>query len=294
MDIKELDDGIYMIDIAPLGFESLISCYILDFEKKAVVETGPKSSINSVFEALDEIGIKNLDYVFITHIHLDHGGGAGTLVNRFGGKIVCHARGAKHVSNPEKLWKASIEFSQINELYGKPDAVAEDQIIRVDEDSRFSLGDVEINAIKTEGHAPHHLSFFINERSILFSGDSAGMCLNNTVIPTTPSPFNLVEWRKSVRKMIELEPEFIAYTHFGMYEADELLRKVLAMAENWEMIAKNSLNVKEFSQKVKENDPELRKFMELYSYCDVMLKWIDYGFEGMFEYIKGSEWENGG
>ena len=289
MRIEEIGDGIYMVDVMPFGFEKLISCYILDSERRVVVETGPRSSIKTVFNALDELGIKKLDYIFISHIHLDHAGGAGTLANEFGGKIVCHARGAKHVVNPEKLWKASVEFSEVNRLYGKPDSVSESHIIKIDEDVEFSIGNIKIKAIKTEGHAAHHLSFFAEKERILFSGDSAGMCLNKAVIPTTPSPFNFDEWKKSVERMILLKPEKIAYTHFGMYEADELLESVLLMAERWVRTAENSSSVEEFLEKAKKEDNDLRRFMELYSYCDVMLRWIDYGFEGMYEYLKGKE-----
>ncbi len=286
MKLVEIGDGVYQVDVKPLGYENLISCYILDFEKKAVVETGPKSSVHSLFDALKELGIISLDYIFISHVHLDHAGGAGTLANEFGGKIVCHGRGAKHVVNPERLWKASVEFSEINRLYEKPDPVDETRIVKIDQDSEFTLGDLSIKVMRTEGHAPHHLSFLLKEKGILFSGDSAGMCINGNVIPTTPSPFNLEEWTISVKRMIELSPEHIAYTHFGMYEADNLLERVLSMAERWAEIASKSHDPGELSKSVKESDPDLRKFMEFYSYCDVMIEWIDYGFAGMFEYVK--------
>ena len=285
MKLREIGDGIYMVDVMPFGYENLISCYILDFERKAVVETGPKSSIQSLMDALREAGIKSLDYIFVSHIHLDHGGGAGTLARVFGGKIVAHRRGAKHTINPERLWKASIEFSRINELYGKPDPVDEGRIVMVDGDMTFNLGEVELQAFRTEGHAPHHLSFFLDREKILFSGDSAGMCTDGNVIPTTPSPFNLDEWIESVERMKSLEPEFVAYTHFGIYAADDLLERVLDMARRWAEIASESKTVEEFSERVKREDEELKRFADYYSYCDVMMKWIDYGFEGMFEFI---------
>ncbi len=285
MKLKEIGDGIYMVDVVPLGYENLISCYILDFEKKAVVETGPKSSIQSVFSALREIGIKSLDYIFVSHIHLDHAGGAGTLAKEFGGKIVAHRKGAKHIINPKRLWKASVEFSRINELYGKPDSVGDRHVVMVDEDVTFNLGEVELKAFKTEGHAPHHLSFFLENERILFSGDSAGMCIDGSVIPTTPSPFNLDEWAESVERMIGLEAELIAYTHFGIYGAGDLLERVLNMAKRWAEIASESRTVEEFSERVKREDQELRRFADYYSHCDVMVKWIDYGFEGMFEFL---------
>ncbi len=289
MRLKKLDEGIYQADVMPFGYEKLISCYILDFEKKVVVETGPRSSIQSVFNALRELGVESLDYVFISHVHLDHAGGAGTLANEYGARVVCHSRGAKHIINPERLWKASIEFSEINKLYGKPDSVDEGMVIPIDRNRDFDLGGAVLKAINTEGHAPHHLSFFLDEKKILFSGDAAGMCINGNVIPTTPAPFNLDEWKISVRKMIELEPDYIAYTHFGVYHADKLLKKVLDMAERWAEIASQSSSLDEFSRRLRENDGDLRRFMDHYSYCDVMLKWVEYGFEGMYGHLRAEE-----
>ena len=289
MRIKELDQEVYQIDVMPFGYEKLISCYILNFEKKAVVETGPRSSIQSVFNALRSLGIDRLDYVFISHVHLDHAGGAGTLANRYGARVVCHSRGAKHVKNPERLWKASIEFSEINRLYGKPDSVDDGMVIAIDEDRDFDLGGCVLRAIRTEGHAPHHLSYFLDEKKILFSGDAAGMCIDGNVIPTTPAPFNLDEWKTSVRKMMELEPAYIAYTHFGMYPADKLLEKVLDMAERWAEIAFQSSSFQEFFEKLRDSDGDLKKFMDHYSYCDVMLKWVEYGFEGMYSHLRAEE-----
>ncbi|AKG91855.1 Zn-dependent hydrolase [Geoglobus ahangari] len=286
MKINEVFDNVYCVDVMVAGEERVISSYILDFERKAVIEPGPQSSIGNVIEALEEIGVRELDYVFVTHVHLDHGGGAGGLANRYGAKVVCHERGRKHIINPEKLWKASLEFSPKSKVYGKPESVEEGRVVVGKDGDVFSLGDVEIEVMETPGHAPHHLSFFLRDFRMLFPGDSAGMCIDGVVIPTTPPPFDLELWRESVRKMMSADPQYIAYTHFGMYDADRLLESVLETLERWVDLAESAGSFDEFVSAVENGDERFRRFMELYSHSEIMREWAIHGFRGIYEAVR--------
>lgn len=286
MKINEVFDNVYCVDVMVAGEENVISSYILDFERKAVVEPGPQSSVTSVIETLEEIGVKKLDYIFVTHVHLDHGGGAGTLSRKYGARIVCHERGRKHVINPEKLWRASLEFSSKSEIYGKPESVEEMKVVTARDGDVFSLGDVEVEVLETPGHAPHHLTFLLRDFRMLFTGDSAGMCIDGVVIPTTPPPFNLDLWRESVRKMISVNPQYIAYTHFGMYDADRLLEGVLETAERWAELVEKAESFDEFVKTVSEKDEQFKRFMELYSHSEIMKEWTVHGFRGIYEAVR--------
>ena len=286
MKINEVFDNVYCVDVMVAGEERIISSYILDFERKAVVEPGPQSSIGNVVEALEEIGVRRLDYVFVTHVHLDHGGGAGGLANMYGAKVVCHERGRRHIINPERLWKASLEFSPRSIIYGKPESVDDERVVSARDGEVFGLGDVEVKAIETPGHAPHHLSFFLRDFRMLFPGDSAGMCADGVVIPTTPPPFDLELWKESVSRMISLNPQYVAYTHFGMYDADELLESVLETLERWVSIAERAERLEDFVSAVEERDEQFRKFMEQYSQSGIMGEWAVHGFKGIYEAVK--------
>lgn len=286
MKIDEVFDNVYCVDVFVGGEEGVVSSYILDFGMKAVIEPGPQSSVESVIEALEEIGVKNLDYIFVTHVHLDHGGGAGALSNRYGARIVCHERGKKHVVNPERLWKASLEFSEKSAIYGKPENVDESAVITARDGDVFRLKDVELVVLDTPGHAPHHLSFMLKDFRMLFPGDSAGMCINGEVIPTTPPPFNYELWRRSVEKMMSVEPLYIAYTHFGIYDADLLLEKVLETAERWAKMAEKAGSLEEFISAVNEEDGQFRRFMDACSHSEIMREWVLHGFRGVYEAVR--------
>ncbi len=289
MEIREVYENIYCIDTLFGNEEKIIASYLLNFDDAAIIEPGPKSVAENVIKAVDEIGVEKekIKYIFVTHIHLDHGGGAATLAKEFfNSKIVCHPKAAKHIINPEKLWKASIELSEIAKMYGKPDSVEENRVIPSDDYGKFSLGDVEVEVIHTPGHASHHVSFFLEDFKILFSGDSAGMCIDGHLVLATPPPFNLQLYLDSIDKMKKLDPDYIAYTHFGLYKADKLLRKAKEKAIFWSDVAKRVEGVEELKRILFESDEDIRNFSESYKNSKVMSAWIDIGLEGILESVK--------
>ena len=107
MHVIELTEHIYLIDVETGGLKNFIASYILKGKQVAIVETGPTSSVPNLLSALEQLDVKFEDivYVAISHIHLDHGGGAGTLIRNLpNAKVVVHQRGAPHLVNPKKLW----------------------------------------------------------------------------------------------------------------------------------------------------------------------------------------------
>ncbi len=285
MRIEEVYDSIYCIDTLIGNEEKIIASYLVDFDKVAIIEPGPKSVAKNVIDAINEIGVKRVDYIFVTHIHLDHGGGAATLAKEFpDAKILCHPKAAKHIINPERLWKASVELSDLAMLYGEPDSVEEDKVIPLEDYSEVNLGKAVVKCIHTPGHASHHISFFLDR--ILFPGDSAGMCINRNLVLATPPPFNLQLFLSSLEKMKKLEPAYIAYTHFGMYEADDLLEKAKKKALSWSEMARNAKELDELKRTLFEEDEEVRNFSKFYEGSKIMKEWVDIGLEGILESVK--------
>jgi len=219
---KQLSNSMYLIDLKPADIERVIASYVLRGNKVAIIETGPTTSIPNLLTGLKEIGIRNeeVDYVAVSHIHIDHAGGAGTLLQKLpNAKLIVHPRGAPHLIEPEKLWTQTLQvLGKIAELYGKIQPVPKEQILTAYDGMVIDLGNhIELKVLETLGHASHHLSFSENRSQGIFPGDAAGIYVNayDVVVPTTPPPFNLEVTLASINRLIALKPKQLYYTHFG-------------------------------------------------------------------------------
>jgi len=245
---KRLDSSTYMIDLTPKKFKDFISSYVIKSEKTAIIESGPTCSVEKLFLGLEEIGVapQEVDYLLVSHIHLDHGGGSGELLQLLPkARLVVHPRGARHIANPEKLWfGAKKVLGEIADIYGEPKPVPEERIIKAHDGMILELGETRILVLETLGHASHHLSFYEPPSKRVFSGDAAGVYIPSldAVVPTTPKPLHLDLALKAIHKMVKLNPETICYTHFGCADnAVEKLKSYAAQLKLWEGIVRESM-----------------------------------------------------
>jgi glyoxylase-like metal-dependent hydrolase (beta-lactamase superfamily II) len=271
MRVTKLDGHVDLIDVETGGFENFIASYVLKGKRVAIVESGPSSSVPNLLDGLRKLGVKPEDvaYVAVSHIHLDHGGGAGTLLKSLpNAKVIVHPRGAPHLANPEKLWQQSkLVLGKITELYGKPEPVPQERIIAAENDMTFSLGqNVNIRVVETLGHASHHQSYYETLGRAVFPGDAAGIYLKelDTIIPTTPAPFRLDTALEALGKLTDLKPKALYYSHFG--DASDAVGKLKAYGEQlrlWEKIAQRGVREKqsliEVRQNIIDNDPQIQK-----------------------------------
>ncbi|MEM3770080.1 MAG: MBL fold metallo-hydrolase [Candidatus Bathyarchaeia archaeon] len=271
MSISRLDKHIFMIDVEVAGIQHFIASYVLIGEKIAIVETGPTSSIQNLVRGLTGLGIKSCDvsYIAVSHIHLDHGGGAGTLAKHFPkAQVIVHEKGAPHLVNPERLWQQSkMILGEVAEIYGAPEPVSADQIIAAKDGMTLEIGrGVSLKVVETLGHASHHLSYYEPLSNSIFVGDAAGIYLNDidVIVPTTPSPFRLDMALTSLKKLANLKPSVLYYTHFGRAKnAMEKLQVYSDQLRLWANIAKQSLDegkdLEEISRKIAEKDRVIKK-----------------------------------
>jgi len=242
---KQIGENLFLIDLETGGFKNLIASYVLTGAQTIIVETGPTSSIPNLLSGLKEIDVKAEDvaYVALSHVHLDHGGGAGALLKSLpNAKVIVHPRGAPHLLNPEKLWLQSQKvLGHVAETYGKPEPVPEDKIIAATEGMTFSVGDkARLKVVETLGHAAHNLSYLELLSGGVFTGDAAGIYLSefDAVIPTTPPPFRLDIALASLNKLINLNPAFLYYSHFGKAsDAVQRLKDYAFQLKLWASIA---------------------------------------------------------
>lgn len=299
MKVTKIDNHIYLIHLELAGIKNYIASYFLRGREAALVETGPASTVHNMFTALKEMNVKpeEVSYVAVSHVHLDHAGGAGALLKHLpNARIVVHRRGAPHVANPEKLWtQARRVLGGIAEAYGKPERVPEDKIISTTGDVTFDLGNhVELRAIETLGHASHHLSYYEPSGEGIFTGDAGGIYLNklDAIVPTTPPPFRLDMALASLDKLINLKPKRLYYTHFGKAdEAVEKLERYSKQLKLWARIAKrgieNGESLETISDKILREDAAVQKAASYVRSHPFLSKTVaDHSVQGIVDYVK--------
>ncbi len=297
--ITEVGKQIYMIDVEVAGLRNFVAAYVLKGESVAIVETGPASSVENLIRGLKELDVKpeDVSYIAISHVHLDHGGGAGKLVKFLPkAKVIVHQRGAPYLANPEKLWQQSrMVLGRIAEIYGEPEPVPTERIIAASDGMVFDVGDgVALRVVETLGHASHHLSYYESSSNGIFTGDAAGIYLNemDVIVPTTPSPFRLDIALESLEKLARLKPSVLYYTHFG--KANNAVEKLQAYARQlnlWANIAKQALKrgqgLEWTSRKITEIDEAIKKAREYIKEHKVLGETVlGESVRGVFDYVK--------
>lgn len=295
----KLNDFTYLIDLKTAGYENFIAAYVLKEDKVAVVETGPTYSIPNLLAGLQEIDIQKeaVNYVMVSHIHIDHAGGAGTLLyNLPNAKLLVHKRGAPHMVNPEKLWIHSREaLREIVDLYGPIQSVPENRVIISEDGIVVDLGEhVKLQVIETLGHASHHQSFYEKNSKTLFLGDAGGIYLKklDVVIPTTPRPLHLKAKLDSIEKLIKLKPKWLCYTHFG--HANNAISRLQAYVEQlklWANIVSEATKIGDDSEaiyaKIIEQDPAMKKAEEfIKGHWMVRQSMVLQSIQGFIQYFK--------
>lgn len=220
------------IDLRHLDLEGAIACYLVDGAEPTIVDPGPTTTLDRLIEQLRERGVgrDDLRHILLTHVHLDHAGATGHLVERFPRATVhVHEDGAIHMADPEKLVSSTRRtFGELHDrLWGEVKPVPEDRI------AAWRPGEVGtqriLRPVATPGHISHHVAYLDERDGTLFAGDSMGIALSGGPQhpPTPPPAVNLPDWRRTLDEIERIGPERFGATHFGFYDDVEARRAQL-------------------------------------------------------------------
>ena len=248
------------------GFDRFIGSWVYRGDINFVVEGGPANSVGSLIGALETMNMERVDYILLTHIHIDHAGGLAGFMEHFPmAMVVCHEKGIKHLVDPSVLWEGSRKaLGGIAEAFGPPKAVHEERCIRHTEAPIKSLVIIE-----TPGHAPHHLSF--SYMGNLFAGEAAGNYFftrnMDYLRPATPPRFFLQDFLNSVDRLTALEDQRICYAHFGYApNSCHMLNRFRAQILRWKALIEEEMSpasddsVMACVENLLEKDPDLKAF----------------------------------
>jgi glyoxylase-like metal-dependent hydrolase (beta-lactamase superfamily II) len=232
-----LNDGIVAVDTEYLRPLQDASHLIVQHGRCAFVDTGTNDSVPLLLDALVQQGLDvgDVDYVFLTHIHLDHAGGAGELMRHLPNALcVVHPRGAPHMVDPERLVAGTVAVygpARTREMYGDIVPIDESRVVLADDGDSFDLNGRSLRALHTEGHARHHYVLHDALSRGVFTGDSFGISYRELdtangefIYPTTtPASFDPDEAHKSIDRIMACKPRYLYLTHYSRVEDLERL-----------------------------------------------------------------------
>ena len=249
-DIIKFDSHIYQIDVFMENKPGRMSCYYIDSANPLLVEVGPSNSFPYLVSSLESMGISEVNRSAMTHLHLDHIGGLGQLVEKYKEHFVyIHELGIKHLPNPERLWKAVSEVyteEWLSTNWGKIKPTPVKNILSLKDKELIDLGNGrKLQAIYGPGHAKHHYTFYDEYSKTLFMGDTLGLIYphGNFVQPNLPPPdFNKELLFNTLDELNKLDLKYLALAHFGMHEnPHKLIENAKENIEEW-IIFINNLN----------------------------------------------------
>lgn len=282
--IIALDDGIFAVDTEYSRPMQDASHLIVEDGRAAFVDTGTNDSVPLLLDALDQrdIDTADIEFVFLTHVHLDHAGGAGLLMQHLpNARCVIHPRGAPHMIDPEKLIKGTegvYGVERTREMYGEIRPIAERRVVVAKDNDWIDFNGREVQTLFTEGHARHHYCLNDPASRGVFTGDNFGVSYRELdtakgefIYPTsTPASFDPVEAHKSVERIMDCGPEQVYLTHYSrVRKLDRLASDLHAGIDAYEQMALDCRDADDRGEALEA---------AMYEYLSIRL--VDHGFKG--------------
>jgi glyoxylase-like metal-dependent hydrolase (beta-lactamase superfamily II) len=220
--VVEVADRTFRIETRPPGSPFSFSVFFISEGGGAIIEPGPAVMVPAIQETANQLGMTRIEYIIPTHIHVDHGGAIGTLINAFPeAQIVLNERGARHAIDPERLIRSTrMSFGDDYEsIFGRIAPVPVSRIKVVHDGDKLAIGERELLVLETPGHAPHHISLLDSRTGGLFCGEALGLIYGrgNPPLPSVTMPnFDATVYLNDMRRLRELKPKTLFYSHLGI------------------------------------------------------------------------------
>jgi glyoxylase-like metal-dependent hydrolase (beta-lactamase superfamily II) len=225
---------VQLIDLCHLGHERVIGSWLIG---DVLIDPGPESCLQTLLAGLEG---QEPRVIALTHIHLDHAGATGTLLERFpGAEVWVHERGARHLIDPTRLLASAgrLYGDEMERLWGEVLPVPAERVRQLHGGETLA----GFRVAYTPGHASHHVAYLHEDSGTVFSGDVGGVRIapNGPVLAPTPPPdIDLPAWRFSLEAIEAWGPTALVPTHFGRYEdVPEQLARLRERLAEWERLA---------------------------------------------------------
>jgi glyoxylase-like metal-dependent hydrolase (beta-lactamase superfamily II) len=223
---QRLDNDLWIIDTIFQGERGVIASYLLTgAHGLGLIDVGSGASVEQVLSGVRAAGFdpEDIEHLVLTHVHLDHAGATGALIRRIrGAQVYVHRLGAPHLVDPSRLVSsaARIYGEATPRLWGTMEPVPQERIHIVEDGETIRVGDRDLQALYTPGHAIHHLAYFDEQKKELFAGDVLGVKLQGSAFvrpPTPPPDLNLEDWYTSIDRISRLHLEVLYLPHYGRF-----------------------------------------------------------------------------
>lgn len=229
---KDLGFGITLIDTEQHR-PGLAACYLIrQGRSAALVECGTNPSVPGILATLDSLGVarEQVRYLCPTHVHLDHGGGAGLLMRELpNAQLIAHPRAAAHFIDPSKIKAGATAVygaDMVKQLYGELLPITAERVTVAEDGHRIRIEDRELLFIDSPGHARHHYSIWDAQSQGFFTGDTFGLSYRELdvagkpwVMPTTtPVQFEPDAWQTTLDRYLSFKPQRMFLTHYGVVD----------------------------------------------------------------------------
>lgn len=270
---QHLHSKITLIDTCLFG-QQVTACYLVEGDDQcAIIETGSFRTTERIMKVLNDRGIapEQVRYVIPTHVHLDHAGGASSLIQAFpNASLVIHPNGARHMIDPSRLvagTKAVYGERLFKEIYGTILPIDEKRIITVEDNDSLFIGSRKLLFRDTKGHANHHFCIWDELSSGWFTGDTFGVSYPQMVSPkgrfvfptTTPVQFDPDALIASIQLLMSYQPKRMYLTHYGEIDVTQEMSELLC--EQVQEYVKITLQQSEQQTTVEALEPLLNDYL---------------------------------